>query len=120
LYDVVRMMGESGLKNALVAVAERLRSELQLPALAVEFSLPNGELVRQGVGDATALRQLHIGSTAPSRVLQAGRAGSSSQHAKPGRWVRIVPTARPNVETLTTPVGKVDIVPIKVDERRVG
>jgi two-component system sensor histidine kinase KdpD len=120
LYDMLRLMGESDLESALTAVAERLRSELQLPALAVEFWLPNGEVVRQGAGDATALRELHIRSTAPSRVLQAGRAGSSSQHARPGRWVRIVPTARPNPETLTRSGGKVDSVPIKVDERRLG
>jgi two-component system, OmpR family, sensor histidine kinase KdpD len=120
LYDVVRLMGESELEDALVAVAERLRSELHLPALAVEFWRPSGELVRLGAGDPIALKELHIGSSSPSRVLQAGPAASSNQHARPGRWVRIVPTSRAHLEPLATPADKVDIVPIKVGERRVG
>ena len=44
LYDVVRLMSESRLEDALAAVAERLRVELHVPALAVEFwrsSLPS-------------------------------------------------------------------------------
>src|SRR5712691_3846634 len=43
LYDVVRLMAESDLDHALTAVAERLRGELRLPALAIEYLKPDGQ-----------------------------------------------------------------------------
>jgi two-component system sensor histidine kinase KdpD len=117
LYDVVRLMSESPLEDALHAVAERLRSELRLPALAVEFWRPTGELVRVGAGDQTAMQRY----ASPSRVLQSGRAPSSGEHAAPGRWVRIVPTTRPiSNDAPAAPNGKVDVVPIKTGDRRIG
>ena len=120
LYDVVRLMSESRLEDGLAAVAERLRNELRLPALAVEFWQPKGDLVRVVAGDARALRD-NSRSASPSRVLSSGRAASSNEHATPGRWVRIVPAERPQLSpSATTRSGKVDVVPIKVGERRLG
>jgi two-component system sensor histidine kinase KdpD len=121
LYDVVRLMGESELENGLVAVAERLRAELQLSALGVEFWRATGELVMLGSGDPVALQTMHARSTSPSRVLQTGRLASDSEHAAPGRWVRIVPTTRSATQP-AQPKGseKVDVVPIRVGERRLG
>ena len=121
LYDVVRLMSESRLEDGLGAVAERLRHELHLPALAVEFWQPSGDLVRIGAGDHSGLTEIYR-SSAPSRVLQSGRAASSSEHAMPGRWVRIVPAER--VHAADSPTARtdrrVDVVPIKVGERRLG
>src|SRR5712691_11003260 len=51
LYDVVRLLGEGDVNAALAAVAERLRAELQLVALAVELWRPTGEVLRIGAGD---------------------------------------------------------------------
>src|SRR5712691_7702267 len=51
LYDVVRLLGEGDVNTALAAVAERLRAELQLAALAVELWRPTGEVLRIGAGD---------------------------------------------------------------------
>src|SRR6266704_2038976 len=55
LYDVVRLMAESDLDHALTAVAERLRSELRLPALVIEYLKPDGDQVRLSAGDPLAL-----------------------------------------------------------------
>ena len=123
LYDVVRLMGESDLEDALQAVAERLRGELQLPALAVEFWRPTGELVRIGAGNSADLKSAETRSTSTSRVLQPGRPAAVDQHAAPGRWVRIVPTVRGGTATAAEPPplpAKVDVVPIRVGERRLG
>src|SRR6476661_6304174 len=42
LYDVVRLLGEGDVDTALPAVADRLRSELHLVALAIEVWRPQG------------------------------------------------------------------------------
>jgi two-component system, OmpR family, sensor histidine kinase KdpD len=120
LYDVVRLMSESQLEDGLAAVAERLRHELRVPALTVEFWQPTGELVRIGAGDTAGLTEVYR-SSAPAHVLQSGRAASSSEHATPGRWVRIVPAERVHAaDSPAARAGKVDVVPIKVGERRLG
>jgi two-component system sensor histidine kinase KdpD len=113
LYDVVRLLGESHVDVALASVAERLRSELRLRALAIELWQANGETRRFSAGAAsTLIRSVH-GS---SRVLQPGRGPSSDSHAAPGRWVRIVqPTTRAYESN-----DDVDIVPIRVGDRRLG
>src|SRR5215471_17975758 len=51
LYDVVRLLGESHLDTALAAVAERLRSELNLDGLAIELWRRGGEARRFGAGN---------------------------------------------------------------------
>ena len=116
LYDVVRLMSESPLEDALQSVAERLRSELRIPALAVDFWRQTGEAVRVGAGN-DALLKTHQHTGSPTRVLHTGRAASAREHAAPGRWVRIVPPARIAPSETS---ASVDVVPIKVDERRIG
>ncbi|HTD76151.1 MAG TPA: ATP-binding protein, partial [Chloroflexota bacterium] len=115
LYDVVRLLGEGDLDQVLGAVAERLRRELELRALAVELWQPNGATTRFVAGDAQAIADLHGGAISAGRVLQAGRSVGADEHAAPGRWVRIVQPAR---ATLTH--DDVHMVPVKVGERRVG
>jgi len=117
LYDVVRLMSESRLEDALASVAERLRVELHVPALAVEFWRPTGELVRVGSGDANGIDEIYRSAT-PAHVLHTGRPPSSDEHATPGRWVRIVPTLRSKTESRNS--SKIGVVPIKVGERRLG
>jgi len=51
LYDVVRLMAEADLDHALSSVAERLRAELRLPALRIEYTKPSGEPVHLAVGN---------------------------------------------------------------------
>src|SRR6476661_3917501 len=59
LYDVVRLLGEGTVDTALPAVADRLRRELHLVALAIEVWRPHSETRRFGAGDGAALQDLH-------------------------------------------------------------
>jgi two-component system sensor histidine kinase KdpD len=115
LYDVVRLLGEGDVNTALAAVAERLRAELHLDALAVELSSPAGEIARFGAGDVAALRTLEARGTRAARVMQLGSGPSSDKHAAPGRWVRIVHPTRP-----TAGRRDVHLIPVRVGDRRVG
>src|SRR6267378_3146042 len=68
LYDVVRILGEGEVDPALASVAERLRRELDLQALAVEIWRPSGEPTRFGAGDASMLRHLYGRGVGAARV----------------------------------------------------
>jgi two-component system, OmpR family, sensor histidine kinase KdpD len=115
LYDVVRLLGEGKLDEVLGAVAERLRAELQLRALAVEFSVPNGETRRFLAGDAEALAGLQDTAGTTAHVLHRRPSGAADDHATPGRWVRLVHPTRPSRARTD-----VHLVPVRVGERRVG
>ena len=120
LYDVVRLMGDSELESALEAVADRLRHELHLVAVGVELLGPTGEAVHIAAGDADEVRLLLAGGAASRRVLQGGHLPLTTQHASPGRWVRIVPPTRPAPPDPELPRERVDVVPVKVGDRRAG
>jgi two-component system sensor histidine kinase KdpD len=116
LYDVVRLLSEGNLDQVLDGVAERLRRELDLRALAVEVWQPNGETTRFAAGDPAALVGVH-GGVGAGRVLQRGLAAAGTNHATPGRWVRIV---QPTRSSAGQPRDDVHLVPVRVDDRRVG
>jgi hypothetical protein len=90
---VVRLLGEPDLDQMLEAVAERLRQELQLKALAIELWQSTGKTTRYAAGDAQAIAALRGGSSV-GRVLQSSPVAELTEHAMPGRWVRIVPPIR--------------------------
>ena len=115
LYDVVRLLGEGHVDTAMEAVAERLRNELHLDALAIEVFRPGGEARRFSAGDASVLPDAHVRAGGSTRVLQAGRSPSDGRHATPGRWVRVVQPTRG-----TATQNDVDIVPVRVGDRRLG
>jgi two-component system sensor histidine kinase KdpD len=115
LYDVVRLLGEGDVDVALAAVAERLRRELHLSALAIDLWRPTGETVRVGAGEPALLRDLHGRATGSSRVLQQGPQPSADEHAAPGRWVRIVQPTRSS-----GPRDDRHVVPVRAGERRIG
>jgi two-component system, OmpR family, sensor histidine kinase KdpD len=115
LYDVVRLLGEGSVDTALPAVADRLRTELHLVALAIEVWHPHGETQRFGAGESAALKDLHGRGVGAARVMQSGQGPSTNQHATPGRWVRIVQPTRP-----TTTRDDVHLVPVRVGDRRIG
>ncbi|HEV7664435.1 MAG TPA: DUF4118 domain-containing protein, partial [Chloroflexota bacterium] len=117
LYDVVRLLGEGDVvqHDGLAAVAERLRGELHLAALAVELWHPTGETTRFDAGDTSALRGIDGRAVAAGRVLQRGPGASPGTHAAPGRWVRIVQPSRP-----TGLRNDVHLVPVRVNDRRIG
>jgi two-component system sensor histidine kinase KdpD len=115
LYDVVRLLGEGHVDSAMAAVAERLRNELHMDALAIDLWRPAGEARRFSAGDASALRDAHARAGGSTRVLQAGHGPSDGRHAAPGRWVRVVQPTRAKATN-----NDVDIVPVRVGDRRLG
>jgi len=117
LYDVVRLLGESELDQAVLAVAERLRRELQLKAVGIELWQPGGEAAWYSAGDAAALAGLRAGVGGASRVLQSHPTLPNSEHASPGRWVRIVQPTR--VRSITA-CPDVHLVPVRAGDRRLG
>src|SRR5437879_6160400 len=120
LYDVVRLVGERDLEDALHAVAERLRDELSLQGVAIEIVQPLGSVVRVAAGEDDALKGLQAGTLSAAHVLNAGRGHSRSQPAVPGRWVRLVPPTRPIGNLSPNLRDRVHLVPVRADDRRVG
>jgi two-component system sensor histidine kinase KdpD len=113
LYDVVRLLSEGDPDQVLEAVAERLRRELQVRAVAIEMWQANGATTWVSAGDSQALRGLRE-ARASARVLQSVPM-RGSDHAQPGRWVRIVQPTRSQVSR-----SDVHVVPVRVGDRRVG
>jgi len=120
LYDVVRLVGERDLEDALHAVAERLRDELSLQGVAIEIVQPQGSVVRVAAGEDDALKGLQAGTLSAAHVLNAGRGHLRNQPAVPGRWVRLVPPTRPISNVPANLRDRVHLVPVRADDRRVG
>jgi two-component system, OmpR family, sensor histidine kinase KdpD len=120
LYDVVRLVGELDLEDALHAVAERLRDELGLEGAAIEVAQTHGDVIRVAAGEDEALKALQVGTLSAAHVLNPGQRQSGRQPAEPDRWVRLVPPTR---RVSTSPVllrDRVRLVPVRADDRRVG
>lgn len=115
LYDVVRLVGEQDLEEALGTVAERLCDELGLAAGAVELLEPDGRALRIAAGEDSALKLLQAGTFAPDDVLDVGGARD-----RPGRWIRLVsPTRRAGSDRLLSR-DRFHLVPVRADDRRVA
>jgi two-component system sensor histidine kinase KdpD len=120
LYDVVRLVAEPALDQALREVAERLRHELDLAAVAIEVAEVTGAPIRVVVGDDDdARRIIQTARVEPAAVLGKGRAPTGAERGAPGRWVRISTTRR-----LGAPEAgqraRLRLVPLSVQERRGG
>ena len=120
LYDVLRLMSEAEFETALGTVADRLRRELNVAAVAVELARPNGAPVRVVSGDPASLRLLETGTASAGRVLQSGPVALRGGHAGSGRWVRVVPPTRHLQSTTSGMPPNVHLVPIRVGDRRLG
>lgn len=120
LYDVVRLMGEPDLDQALHAVAERLRQELRLTAVVIDV-VGDGCIgaVREAVGDADSLRLADSLALVPSYRLQEGSQPTALRRGSPGRWVGIVPP-RSKEAVYRLAAGRIYTVPVKVDGKRAG
>jgi two-component system sensor histidine kinase KdpD len=115
LYDVVRLLGGSEVDQALEAVAERVRAELQITGVVIELWQPDGDTRRFKAGSVPGGVSAHGNFGAAARILQSGASAGATDHAATGRWVRIVRPTR----AAGTP-EHVHLVPIKVDDRRFG
>jgi len=83
LYDIVRLMGELELEEAMHAVAERLRQELGLAAVVIDVSDPRG--YRVAVGEEEARKLVESVATAPKHLLQEGPV-SRGGAGRSARW----------------------------------
>ena len=118
LYDVVRLVGDRDLEDALASVAERLRSELGLAAGVVEITQHKGRTMRVAVGEERELKELQTGAGSPGDVLNAGRVGSGGRRV--GRWIRLVPAGRPASLDGRIARDRLHLVPVRAEARRVG
>jgi two-component system, OmpR family, sensor histidine kinase KdpD len=118
LYDVVRLMSQADVDRALHAVAERLRQELLLAAVAIDISDPRLGALRAQAGDDPALG-LVTSRVLPGRFLAEGVEPSAGGRAGPGRWIRVVPP-KPPVHHDGLASDRLYMVPVKLRERRAG
>ncbi len=119
LYDVARIMSEPDLDQALSAVAERLRRELQLPALAIEVESGAGAVARAVAGDGPALEAVRSALLAPSRLLSEGRNPTADRPGAPGRWIRVIPPRLAGAPRDGL-AEHISIAPVRAQGRRVG
>jgi two-component system sensor histidine kinase KdpD len=119
LYDVVRLITEPELQQALREVAERLRCELDLAAVAIEASDTTGSTTRVAVGEDEALHIIQVARGEPAQVLAKGPAPTGAARGAPGRWVRISPTSRRRA-LAAGERSRLRLVPLSVQERRIG
>ena len=118
LYDVVRLMSDPDLNQALQAVAERLRSELRLVAVAIDVGEDWLPAKRAVAGDPKALPPANISAQGPSEMLVGGSVPTGVRAGMPGRWVRVVPPHSPVVDTIDG--HHLHVVPVQSGDRRVG
>jgi len=119
LYDVVRLMQPPDLHEALTAVAERLRDELELAAVVVDFGQEAPLTVQAEAGEQEALQIARLSSVPPGQILGQGAVPESRLSGPPGRWIRVVP---PRVQTFAQPTGQERLhkIPIHLQGRQIG
>jgi two-component system sensor histidine kinase KdpD len=108
LYDAVRLMGEPYLKEALRAVAERIRLELALDGALIVFGGQGLRAAEAEAGDRQALELARSALRSSETILSRGSTPTESERGAPGRWIRVIaPTAgqgRSSDRTRTVPV----------------
>jgi two-component system, OmpR family, sensor histidine kinase KdpD len=119
LYDVVRLMQAPDLHEALTAVAERLRDELELAAVVVEFGQEAPLAVQAEAGEQEALQIARLSSLPSDQILTQGAEPTAVRSGPPGRWVRVVP---PRVQSLAQPSGQERLhkIPVYLQGRQIG
>ena len=87
LYDVVRLMAGPELPDALTQVAERIRAELRLDAVAIVLSDIAPETVQAEVGKEEAIALIHSARQLPDNILSEGQPPGADSA---GRWIKVV------------------------------
>ena len=119
LYDVVRLVSEPQLEQAMTAVAERLRSELRLSGVLMSLGGDSPLVVRAEAGDSESLRVAREAASLPERILGGGQAPTAAERGTLGRWIRIVhPLARTTPRQLHR--GRARALPVILAGRRIG
>ncbi|MEX0801495.1 MAG: ATP-binding protein [Dehalococcoidia bacterium] len=116
LYDVVRLMSEPELERALTSVAERLRAELSLAVVVVAAG--DQESAQADTGDSEAIALAKEAARLPETILGAGRAPTTSERGRPGRWIRVMPPEARAIARRRS--NRVNAVPVDLEGQRVG
>jgi two-component system, OmpR family, sensor histidine kinase KdpD len=108
LHDLTDILAARTLADALAAVSERLRVELEADAVAI--SIDSGAAVRARA-DAGSDKGRAALREAPGTmtVLGAGNPASATRSGTPGRWVRVSPAYRPGRQALPRNVARIPI-----------
>jgi len=115
LYDVARLLGGEELRPALAAIAERLRSELAVDAVAIEVADVAGGPVSAGNSAAWSGGV----TSSPAQLLREGAAPTGGSRAGPGQWVAVVPPASAGIRARITR-QRVFVVPVVYGAGRRG
>jgi two-component system sensor histidine kinase KdpD len=119
LYDVERLLAGAERGQALWAVAERLRQELQLVAVVIEVNATPGQpAARATAGDPQALALVERQALTPTRVLGQGPPPTEEKRGSTGRWVRTVPPRGPGEARSES--SQLHLIPISSGGRRLG
>jgi len=118
LYDVVRLMADPERERALTAVAERIRTELELSAVVIVFGKQSPIRVQADTGDSEAIALAREAMGPAEMVLGGGQAPTASQRGQPGRWIRVVPPTARTIARLRS--DRVRSVPVNLRGQPVG
>lgn len=91
LYDVVRLMAEMDVGQALQLVAERLRQELRVDAVGFDLFDSGRTPMRIVAGMSEALPEPQSSPQGVAALLSKGTAPTRDHPGVPGRWVRVIP-----------------------------
>jgi two-component system sensor histidine kinase KdpD len=116
LHDISDLLSGRSLAAALETVAERIRSELLLIAVAIDLGSSDLAVGLVVAGDEAAVRAARR-STAPVSVLGTGETASADDSAEAGRWVRISP---PHGERAGSTIRGFIRVPIRAGDPQLG
>lgn len=116
LHDISDLLGGRSLKTAMEMVAERIRTELGLTAVAIDMRGSELSVGLVAAGDESAVRAARA-SAATVNVLGSGESASADQSAEPGRWVRISP---PHGERAGSNIRGFIRVPIRAGDAPLG
>lgn len=119
LYDVVRLMSVSDLDLALRDVAERLLRELNLAAVRIRVAAGASSPLQSDAGDAELLARLGQEPRIVAQMLGEGYGSDEAKRGRSGRWVRLVPSVSRSFRGSAVP-AQVSVVPLRLEERRLG
>jgi len=114
LYDVARLTADPDLDVALHAIAQRIRAELGVDAVAIELAGDAGRPRWTIAGASDAEGSLR--AAAASSALGPGPMPSSVRRGEPGRWVRLVHPSERRQQL----AANVAAVPVLSGDTRIG
>ena len=118
LYDVVRLMNSSDVELALRDVAELLLRILRLSAIRIRMETGGVPPLDSSAGDADVLARIGSEPSLVAKILGEGRERGDARGRRAVHWVRLIPSVS-SFRRRAAP-GQLSIVPIKLDQKRLG